>query len=70
MKRIVRPSQLPGSKFMEELLVKMSSLVLVQLASPTPTVTSDMQVHIVIFFLKHFLVSPVDRIPEIVPYDH
>ena len=42
---IVRPSRLPGSKFMEELLVRMSSLVLLQLASPNPTMTSDMQVY-------------------------
>ena len=42
---IVRPSRLPGSKFMEELLVRMSSLVLFQLASPNPTMTSDMQVY-------------------------
>ena len=42
---IVRPSRLPGSKFMEELLVRMSSFVLLQLASPNPTVTSDMQVY-------------------------
>ena len=41
---IVRPSRLPGSKFMEELLVKMSSLILVQKASPDPTMTSEMQV--------------------------
>ena len=41
---IVRPSRLPGSKFMEELLVRMSSLILFQKASPDPTMTSDMQV--------------------------
>ena len=44
---IVRPSRLPGSKFMEELLVRMSSLVLFQLATPDPTMTSDMQVQLV-----------------------
>ena len=41
---IVDPSRLPGSKFMEELIVKMSSLVRVQLAAMVPTMTSEMQV--------------------------
>ena len=41
---IVDPSRLPGSRFMEELIVKMSSLVRVQLAANVPTMTSEMQV--------------------------
>ena len=41
---IVGPSELPGSKFMEELLVKMASLILVQKASSDPTITPEMQV--------------------------
>ena len=53
---------------MEELLVKMSSLILVQLASSTPTVTSDMQVHL-LFSSRNILVTPVDRFPEIVQYN-
>ena len=41
---IVDPSRLPGSRFMEELIVKMSSLVRVQLAAMVRTMTSEMQV--------------------------
>ena len=54
---IVNPSRLPGSKFMEELLVKMSSLVLFQLAAPDPTMTSEMQVHLESCTSHFFIVS-------------
>ena len=54
---IVNPSRLPGSKFMEELLVKMSSLVLFQLAAPDPTMTSEMQVQLVNCSSHFFIVS-------------
>ena len=42
---IVGPSGIPGSKFMEELLVKMSSLIVAQKATTDPALlTHDMQV--------------------------
>ena len=63
--KIVRPSRLPGSKFMEELLVRMSTLVVLQLATPDPTMTSEMQVQLVYSYLlvtaSSLLVTPEVR---------